>query len=102
VTQTEERSDSTVVVTSAGWVTAFVVLAAVLSLIPFLAGFLLGFSVASDVVFGFYALISGLAADLILRVKYRKALIVWRDPRIPFVVLWAVLCLYIMAFQPLG
>jgi hypothetical protein len=102
VTETQDRTESIFVVTSAGWITVFVGLAIALSLIPFCVGFSLGFSVASDVVFGFYALISGLAADLILRVKYRKTLIVWRDPRIPFVVLWAVLCLYIMAFQPLG
>jgi hypothetical protein len=99
---TNDSPDFVFVVTSAHWITAFVALAMALSLVPFLVGFALGYSVASDFVFGFYALTSGLAADLILRVKYRKALIVWRDPRIPFVVLWAVLCLYVMAFEPLG
>ena len=55
------------VLTAPHWTGAFVVMSAVLSLVPFIVGFLLGLSVASDVVFGFYALISGVAADQILR-----------------------------------
>ncbi len=79
----------------------FIALAATISVVPFLIGFLLGFTVASDIVFGFYALISGIAADMVLRWKPGWALVTWHRPRIPFIVVWLVFCIYIMVFQPL-
>jgi hypothetical protein len=98
---TPDPLESILVLTSPNWVVAFVTLAMAISLVPFSAGFLLGLSVASDVVFGFYALTSGLAADAILRAKFRKALLAWQQPRIPLIALWAVLCFYVIVFQPL-
>lgn len=96
----EPRKTEVSVLTAPHWATAFLVFAAVLSLVPFFVGFLLGFSVASDVVFGVYALISGLAADLILRWKPGWVLVVWRRPRVPFIALWVVLCGYVILFRP--
>ncbi len=89
------------VLTSPHWIAAFFAIAVPASLVPFFVGFLLGFSVASDTVFGAYALISGLFADFVLRWKFKKALMVSRKPDIPFNILWVLLCLYVIAFQPL-
>ena len=95
------REAEILVLTAPHWASVFVALAAVLSLVPFFVGFLLGFSVASDVVFGVYALISGVAADMILRWKPGRVLLAWRRPRIPFIALWVALCAYVIVFQPL-
>ena len=100
-----EAPDRTVekisVLTSPRWFAAFFAIAVPASLVPFFVGFLLGFSVASDAVFGTYALISGLFADFVLRWKFKKALMVSRKPGIPFNILWMLLCFYVIVFQPL-
>ena len=89
------------VLTSAHWTAAFFCIAVPASFVPLIVGYFLGFSVASDPIFGIYALISGLFADVVLRWKFKKALMVWRKPRIPFNVLWVLLCFYVILFQPL-
>ena len=98
-TQLQKKID-TLVLTAPQWPAVFVALAMILSLVPFIVGFLLGLSVASDVVFGIYALISGIAADMILRWKPGRILLVWRRPRIPFVAFWVALCAYVILIQP--
>lgn len=97
----QETDDEILAITAPQWATAFVMLAAMLSTVPFLIGFLFGASVSSDLVFGFYALISGVAADRILVKKFNRRLLFWRRPRITFVLFWIALCGYVMLFQPL-
>ena len=80
--------------------TGFVILSAFVSIVPFLFGFLLGLSVSSDLVFGIYALISGVAVDLVFTKVFRLDLVVLASPRIRFVWLWAIMCGYIMIFEP--
>jgi hypothetical protein len=79
---------------------AFIAAAAVISIVPFLVGFGFGFSIVSDVVFGAYALISGVGVDLLFRKKLRRDLIAWQRPRVPFIALWVLVCGYVMAFRP--
>ena len=82
------------------WVAIFVVLAFVVSLVPFIIGFFLGLSVASDAIFGAYALVSGVGVDFVLRSKAKITLLIWRQPKVPFVLFWVVLCFYVMIFHP--
>ena len=76
-------------------------MAALISVVPFLVGFLFGASVGSDVVFGVYALISGVAADVIVRRRFNRLLLLWRRPRVPFILFWVALCGYVILFRPL-
>lgn len=96
-----KNRQETSVLTSPHWLGVFVAIAAVTSFVPFLFGFMLGLSVANDSVFGAYALISGGFADFIVRSKFGKVLLVFRKPRIPFIIFWIFLCLYIIVFNPL-
>ena len=89
------------VYSSPQWLIAFFMIAIPTSTLPFFVGFIMGFSVASDIVFGVYALISGLIADIVLRWKFKRALMVWIKPKVPFNVIWILLCLYVITFQPL-
>lgn len=88
------------VFTSPQWIAAFLAIAVPTSLVPFFIGYLLGFSVASDFVFGLYALISGAFSDFLIRWRFSKNLILFRKPKIPFLILWILLCLYVMLFTP--
>lgn len=88
------------VFSSPHWVAIFFAIAVPASLVPFYIGFLLGLSVAHDVVFGVYALLSGVFADFVIRMGFKRLLVVFRKPRIPFLALWIVLCIYIMVFTP--
>ena len=88
------------VLTAPHWIATFVLIAVPTSLVPFFVGFLAGLSVAQDVVFGLYALVSGAFADFIIRWRFGKVLLVLREPRIPFIVFWALLCLYVMVARP--
>lgn len=88
------------VLTAPHWVAAFFMMAVPISFLPFFIGFALGFSVADDLVFGLYALLSGLAADAILRFRLRVRLVLWSQPRIDFIVLWVLLCFYVMLVKP--
>jgi hypothetical protein len=90
------------VLTSPHWLTLFVALSVVISFVPFFVGFALGLSVASDVVFGFYAMISGICADLIVRRAMKRRLLIWKTPPISFVYFWVILCLYVMVMKPFG
>lgn len=82
------------------WIGVFLAIAVPTSLVPFFLGFLLGLSVAHDSVFGSYALISGAFADFIIRSKFRRVLVVFRKPKIPFIALWFLLCVYVIFFRP--
>ncbi|MFQ5662662.1 MAG: hypothetical protein ACE5HL_02385 [Terriglobia bacterium] len=97
----EKRRVEISVLRAPHWVPIFVVAAAVISFVPFFVGFLLGLSVSSDIVFGVYALISGVAADVVLRRRFGRTLLVWQRPRIPFVAFWIALCSYVILFSPL-
>lgn len=90
------------VLTSPHWLTLFVVLSVVISFVPFFVGFALGLSVASDVVFGFYAMISGICTDLIVRRIMKRRLLIWKTPSIDFVYFWVILCLFVMVTRPFG
>jgi len=89
------------VLTSPQWITTFFAIAVPASLIPFIIGFMAGLSVAHDVVFGFYALLSGVFADFILRSKFNRVLLLLLKPRVPFIIFWLLLSLYVMLFSPL-
>jgi hypothetical protein len=89
------------VLLSPHWITIFLAIAVVASLVPFFAGFMFGLSVSHDRVFGVYALISGVLADCLIRWRFRRLLLLFTRPRVPFVVLWIVLCLYVIVFTPL-
>ncbi len=84
------------------WGTAFIILSAVISLVPMLIGFYLGFSVASDQVFAVYALISGVISDQILRMKFNIYLMISTKLKISFIWLWFLLCIYIFLANPLS
>lgn len=96
MTKPEEIS----VLTSPHWIAIFLAIAVPTSLVPFFIGFIFGFSVAHDFVFGSYALISGAFADFMIRWRLGRLLVVLRKPRIPFIILWILLCLYVMLFTP--
>jgi len=94
------EADLVSVLTEPHWVAAFMALAVVLSFVPFAVGFVMGLSVTNTSVFGAYALISGVLADLLFRRILRKVLVVVRSPNIPFVALWVGLCAYVIVFTP--
>lgn len=93
-------NESVSVLTSPHWLGVFMGIAIACSLVPTIIGFLLGFSVRSDVVFGVYALFGGAAADGLIRWKLARSLVLFGRPRIPFISLWALLCLYVIVFRP--
>ena len=64
-----DQKKEILVLTSPQWLSVFVGIAIIVSFIPLFAGYLLGFSVAHDSVFGTYALISGGVAHYIIRLK---------------------------------
>lgn len=96
-----DSKKDTFVFTSPQWVTCFFAIAVPASLVPFFIGFILGFSVASDVVFGLYALLSGIFADYIIRIRFKRSLMFFIKPRVPFILVWILLCFYVMLFSPL-
>ena len=99
--QSEENKRQEVsVLTSPHWIAVFLAIAVPTSLVPFLIGFMLGLSVGRDFVFGLYALLSGAFSDYIIRWRFGRVLVVFRRPRIPFIILWILLCLYVMLFAP--
>ncbi len=89
------------VFTAPQWIAVFFIIAVPASLGPFLIGFALGFSVESDIVFGVYALISGVFSDYIIRKVFNRSLLLFIKPRIPFIIVWFLLCLYVILFSPL-
>lgn len=97
----EKEREEISALSSPHWVGAFVAISVVTSFVPFLIGFMFGLTVANDSVFGSYALVSGGFADFIIRSKFGKVLLVLRKPRIPFIMLWVLLSLYIIVFKPL-
>ena len=88
------------VLTSPHWLGAFVAISVVTSFVPFLIGFMLGLTVANDSVFGTYALVSGGFADFIIRSKFGIVLLVLPKPKIPFIMFWVLLSLYVIVFKP--
>lgn len=46
------------------------------------------------------ALIGGLTSDLFIRRYLRVALVLLRNPRLPFIVFWLALCALVIGFQP--
>ena len=52
------------------WNPVYIITCGVVSSVPFLIGFLLGFSVASDVVFGVYIIIGGFFGDMLFTRVY--------------------------------
>ncbi len=65
-----------------------------------LVRFLLGFSAASDVVFGIDALIGGVSAEFVFRRVLGRKLVVAPKVEIPFLYVWPLLCLYVMIARP--
>ena len=96
MTKNEEKS----VLTSPHWIAIFLAIAIPASLVLLLIGFILGLSVAQDFVFGLYALLSGAFADFVIRWRFRRVLVVFSKPRIPFIILWVLLCFYVMLLTP--
>jgi hypothetical protein len=96
----EPRRQEVSVLTSPHWIAVFLAIAVPSSLVPFFIGFLCGLSVAHDFVFGFYALISGVFSDCMIRWRFGRVLVAFKSPRIPFIIFWILLCLYVMLFTP--
>ena len=79
----------------------FIPAAAIVSLpIAILVLLLTGFSVASDVVFGAEAMVSGLVTYWAFKRVLRKRLVI--SNRLPYSLmwLWVPLCIYVMVAQP--
>jgi len=89
------------VLTAPHWLTAFLGIAIIFYFVPFFVGFFLGFTVESDIVFGFYAMLSGLFADIVLRWRLKITLILFQRLQAPFIAFWILLCLYVIVFEPL-
>jgi len=94
------REELVSVLSQPQWVAVFMALSVAVSLGVLLIGFIAGLSVANTSVFGGYALISGVIADVVLRRWLRKVLVVYGSPRVPFIALWFVLCMYVIVFAP--
>ena len=90
----------TSVITSPHWVGVFFAIAIATSFIPFFVGFFLGFSVASDIVFGVYALIGGVASYYVIKLLFRRKLVLLKQPEISFLMPWFVLIGYVLVFRP--
>lgn len=46
------------------------------------------------------AIVGGLTSDLFIRRYLRVALVLLRNPRLPFIVLWLALCGLVIGFEP--
>lgn len=101
VTLTSTGNRKISVVTSPQWFTVFLSIAFIFSFVPMLIGYYLGLTVASDTVFGFYALLSGLFADAVLRWRLNISLVLFQRVQIPFIGFWIFVCLYVMIINPL-
>jgi hypothetical protein len=84
------------------WIVVFLLLTQVISLVPVVIGSLLGYTLESDMVMGIYAAFSGVAADSVLRRAFRRLLLLWHQPRIPFLAFWIGICAFIILIQPTG
>lgn len=98
--ESEEKKEVSVL-KSPHWLTVFFAIAVPASFVPLIIGFIFGLTVTNDHVFGIYALLSGTFADFIIRSKFKRALMVFQKPRVPFIMLWVLLCLYVIVFTPL-
>ena len=83
------------------WGTIFFVLGGVILLIVGMVVFLLtGLSATSDRVFAIEALCAGLAAIVLIKLKFKRKLVFARAIPIPLYYIWPVLCLYVFAMRP--
>ena len=82
------------------WIVVFLLLTQVISLVPVLIGSLLGYTLESDIMMGIYAAFSGVAADSVLRRAFHRLLLLWHQPRIPFLAFWVGLCTFVILIQP--
>ena len=99
-TEEEKERNEISVLTSPHWFGVFLIISIVTSFVPFLIGFILGYTVSSDSVFGTYTLVSGGFADFIIRSKFMKVLLIFKKPKIPFIAFWIIFSLYIIIFKP--
>lgn len=82
------------------WIVVFLLLTQVISLVPVIIGSLFGYTLESDMVMGIYAAFSGVAADSVLRRAFHRLLLLWHQPRIPFLAFWVGICAFIILIQP--
>ena len=83
------------------WATIFFVLGGVILLAVGVVVFsLTGLSAASDRVFAVEALCAGMAAIVLIKLKFKRKLVVARAIPIPLYYIWPVLCLYVFAVSP--
>ena len=79
----------------------FIPAAAIVSLpIALLVLLLTGFSVASDVVFGAEAMVSGLVTHWAYKRILRKRLVISNKLPYSLIWLWVPLCIYVMSVRP--
>ena len=97
----KENSLKTTYIIAPQWgVLFFLIGGAFLLVIGVAIRFLLGYSAASDQVFAIEALISGLAADLVIRRFIHRRLVIAPKVEIPFMYIWPLLCLYVFIMRP--
>ncbi len=82
------------------WNPVYIITCGVVSGVPFFIGFLLGFSVASDVVFGLYVIIGGFFGDMVFTRIFRKAMRPFPGLKVRFRYLWLIIGPLVMIFRP--
>ena len=88
------------VVSQPHWMAVFLLIALAVSVVVVPVGLVLSFSVQSDVVFALYAFVGGAVADFVIRSRFRRSLVLITRPRIPLMVGWCVLCIYVALLRP--
>ena len=82
------------------WNPAYIITCALVSVVPFLIGFALGLSVASDVVFGVYVIIGGFFGDMLFTRVFGKTMRPFKGLNIRFRYLWLIIGPLVMILKP--
>lgn len=82
------------------WNPVYIITCGIVSGVPFLIGFLLGFSVASDIVFGVYVIIGGFFGDMLFTRIFNKTMLPYSGLKIRFRYLWLLIGPLVMVFKP--
>lgn len=82
------------------WNPVYIITCALVSVIPFLIGFALGLSVASDIVFGVYVIIGGFFGDMLFTRVFGRTMRPFKGLNIRFRYLWLIIGPLVMIFKP--
>lgn len=96
----QETNDTKWVSFIGPWNIVYIITCALVSGVPFLIGFALGFSVASDVVFGVYVIIGGFFGDMLFTRVFGKTMMPFSGLKIRFRYLWLLIGPLVMLFKP--